>query len=190
MKIGYARVSTLHQDLEAQIKALEDAGCEKIYSEKKSARKEQTMLKELLRFIREEETLVVLKLDRLGRSLKELIDILHDLNSRSINIIAIDDNIDTSTTTGKLMFNLIAMFAEIELAFNEERRERARTVGRQGGRKTILTDELEKHIITLYQAKEKDIYSYSISEIVKSTKVSKPTIYKCLHKNNIPLRNE
>jgi len=190
MKIGYARVSTSHQNLDAQIKALELRGCEKIFKETESSRKERKELKTLLGFVREGDTIYITKLDRLGRSLKELIDILHYLDEKSINIVAIDDNIDTSSKFGKMLFNFFALFAEMELTFNKERREKAKTIGRQGGRKTVLTDELEKHIITLYQAKENNLYIYSLSEIVKSTKVSKPTIYKCLNKNNIPLRNE
>lgn len=189
MKIGYARVSTSHQKLDAQIKTLEVAGCEKIFKETESSRKERSELKILLNFIREGDTILVTKLDRLGRNLKELIDILYNLEQKKINIVAIDDNIDTSSKYGKMLFNFFALFSEMELTFNKERREQAKIVGRQGGRKTVLTNDLEKHIITLYQAQENDIYSYSLSQIVKSIKVSKPTIYKCLNKNKIPLRN-
>ncbi len=191
MKIGYARVSTIHQNLDAQIKALQDAGCEKIFHEKQSVRKEREVLNALLTFIREDDVLIVTKLDRLGRSLKELIDILHLLQEKNVTIIAIDDNIDTSSQIGKTIFQLFALFAEMELTFNKERRERASFVGRRGGRKPALTKSQEQDVITYYLAKDKfDNYTYSISDIGKKMKVSKPTIYKCLRENNITLKRQ
>lgn len=190
MKIGYARVSTAHQNLDAQISALEHAGCERIFQEKQSSRKQREVLQEALSFIREGDTLVVTKLDRLGRSLKELIDILETLNKRGITIYAIDDGINTSSTIGKTMFQLFALFAEMELTFNKERRERAIYAGRKGGRPRVRTDKIIKHVCTLYEAKDENgEYKYSISEIENLTKLSKPTIYECLKENNISLRN-
>lgn len=189
MKIGYARVSTAHQNLDAQISALEDAGCEKIFKENKSSRLERKVLEEMLNFIREDDILIVTKLDRLGRSLKDLIDILYQLQQKNVTIIAIDDNIDTSTKIGKIMFQLFALVAEMELTFNKERRERAKFIGRKGGRKPALTKSEEQEVIIYYQAKDKnDNFVYSISDIGKKMKVSKPTIYKCLRENNISLR--
>ena len=191
MKIGYARVSTVHQNLDAQIDALTSVGCEKIFQESKSSRVERKVLLEMLDYIREGDILVVSKLDRLGRSLKELIDILHQLQEKNVTIIAIDDNIDTSSQIGKIIFQLFALFAEMELTFNKERRERASFVGRRGGRKPALTKSQEQDVITYYLAKDKyDKYTYSISDIGKKMKVSKPTIYKCLRENNITLKRK
>lgn len=189
MKIGYARVSTPHQNLDAQISALESAGCEKIFKEAKSSRVERKVLEEMLNFIREDDILIVTKLDRLGRSLKDLIDILHQLQQKNVVIIAIDDNIDTSSKIGKVVFQLFALVAELELTFNKERRERANFIGRKGGRKPALTQSQEQEVITYYQAKDQsDNYIHSLSEIEKMMKVSRPTVYKCLKENNIPLR--
>ena len=92
MRIGYARVSTTAQNLDMQIEALNKAGCEKIYTEKESGVKERLVLKELLSFIRQGDTLVVYKLDRLGRSVRELLTMVDDLREKGISLIALQDN--------------------------------------------------------------------------------------------------
>ena len=102
MKIGYARVSTTAQNLDMQIEALNKAGCEKIYTEKESGVKERPVLKELLSFIRQGDTLVVYKLDRLGRSVRELLAMVDDLREKGISLIALQDNIDATTPAGKM----------------------------------------------------------------------------------------
>ena len=96
MRIGYARVSTTAQNLDMQIEALNKAGCEKIYTEKESGVKERPVLKELLSFIRQGDTLVVYKLDRLGRSVRELLAMVDDLREKGISLIALQDNIDAA----------------------------------------------------------------------------------------------
>ena len=103
MTIGYARVSTTAQNLDMQIEALNKAGCEKIYTEKESGVKERPVLKELLSFIRQGDTLVVYKLDRLGRSVRELLAMVDDLREKGISLIALQDNIDATTPGGKMM---------------------------------------------------------------------------------------
>ena len=105
MRIGYARVSTTAQNLDMQIEALNNAGCEKIYTEKESGVKERPVLKELLSFIRQGDTLVVYKLDRLGRSVRELLAMVDDLREKGISLIALQDSIDATTPGGKMMID-------------------------------------------------------------------------------------
>ena len=114
MRIGYARVSTTAQNLDMQIEALNKAGCEKIYTEKESGVKERPVLKELLSFIRQGDTLVVYKLDRLGRSVRELLSMVDDLREKGISLIALQDNIDATTPGGKMMMQMMAILAEYE----------------------------------------------------------------------------
>ena len=112
--IGYARVSTREQNLDMQITALRKAGCEKIFSEKVSGVKERPVLKECLSYLREGDTLVVYKFDRIGRSLKDLVDIFADLNRRGIMLTSIEDHVGASSPSGKLMMNIFASLAEFE----------------------------------------------------------------------------
>ena len=114
MKIGYARVSSSGQHLDVQRTALTDAGCEKIYAEKESGVKEKPILKELLSFIRQGDTLVVYKLDRLGRNMKDLLATIEQLQQRNVSLVSLRDNIDTSSTTGKLIMHIFASLAEFE----------------------------------------------------------------------------
>lgn len=189
MKIGYARVSTIHQNLDAQIKALQDAGCNKIYSEKQSSTNERKELSKLLKFVREGETIVVTKLDRLGRNIIELIKLLNTLNERKVKIIALDDGIDTSTQMGKLMFSLFALFAEMEHTFQKERRARAREMGRAGGRPQEIDQKTIDIICTLYQAKDEEgNYKFTVKQIAEKVNLSRPSVYKCLNQSDIQLR--
>jgi DNA invertase Pin-like site-specific DNA recombinase len=106
MKIGYARVSTKDQKLEMQTEALLKAGCEKIFKEKKSAVKERPELQSMLVHLREGDIVVVWKLDRLGRSLKHLIDLVSGFREKGIEFISLNDSIDTTTAQGRLTFNI------------------------------------------------------------------------------------
>ena len=128
MRIGYARVSTTAQNLDMQIEALNNAGCEKIYTEKESGVKERPVLKELLSFIRQGDTLVVYKLDRLGRSVRELLAMVDDLREKGISLIALQDSIDATTPGGKMMMQLFAILAEYERNLIIERCQTGRKV--------------------------------------------------------------
>jgi DNA invertase Pin-like site-specific DNA recombinase len=121
MKIGYARVSSMDQKLELQLAALEKYGCQKIYQEKKRAVKERPELEKMNAHLREGDTVVVWKLDRLGRSLRHLINLVNDYKEHDIPLVSINDNIDTSTPQGRLIFNLFATFAEFERELISER---------------------------------------------------------------------
>ncbi|MFP3598555.1 recombinase family protein [Chryseobacterium sp. SIMBA_029] len=146
MKIGYARVSTRDQNLDLQIEALETAGCEKIYQEKISgATKSRPELDKMIEQFREGDELYVWRLDRLGRSLKHIIDMVLSLNEKGIIIKGLVDGVDTSTINGRLFLNLMASLAEYERELIRERTnaglQSARARGRTGGRPKGYTKE-------------------------------------------------
>ena len=145
MQIGYARVSTTDQNLSLQKKALEKHGCEKIYEDEISGtRSNRPGLNKALEMLRKGDTLVVWKLDRLGRSVKDLITLVADLNSREIHFKSLTDSIDTSTPSGRFFFHVMASLAEMERELIVERTkaglEAAKKLGRKGGRKRKMTD--------------------------------------------------
>ena len=145
MLIGYARVSTAEQDLIPQLDALGAAGCEQLFSDKASGAKlDRAGLMDALSHARAGDVLVVWKLDRLGRSMKGLVDLAADLASRKVELRSLTDGIDTSGTAGKLVFHIMAAMAEMERDLNRERTNAAlavaRRAGRIGGRKPSMTD--------------------------------------------------
>lgn len=144
MKIGYIRVSTQEQNLSLQIDALKAIGCETWYEEKVSGTKlNRPQLQNALKALRKGDILVVWKLDRLGRSLKDLIQIISDLQEKEISFYSIKDNIDTSSASGKLFFHLFAALAEFESNIIKERTNAgliaARARGHKGGRPKKIT---------------------------------------------------
>ena len=144
MFIGYARVSTQDQTLDLQKDALEKLGCAKIFTDTASgAKTERQGLEEALEYVREGDTLVVWRLDRLGRSLKHLIETITELNSRNIGFKSLTENIDTTTSGGKLVFHIFGALAEFERDIIRERTnaglQAARARGRKGGRPKALT---------------------------------------------------
>lgn len=181
MKIGYARVSTQDQNLELQTTALENFGCEKIFKEKKSAIKERPELEKLIQHIRKGDKVVVWKLDRLGRSLRHLINTISQFEEMGVEFVSMNDNIDTSTAQGRLMFNLFASFAEFERELISERTKaglaHARANGRKGGRKPGLSKESkQKAWNALYMLENKP--EMSVQDIQKELKISKGTYYR------------
>ena len=138
MKIGYARVGTKEQSFDLQLDALQKAGCDKTYREVASgARAERPVLKQLLENLRRGDVLVIWKLDRLGRSLKHLVELINDLREREIGLQSLNDPIDTATAQGRLSFYLFASLAEFERDLIRERTRAglssARARGRKGG---------------------------------------------------------
>lgn len=190
MKIGYARVSTRDQSLQLQIEALEAAGCEKIYQEVASgAKTARLILDDLMNNIREGDTLLICKLDRLGRNLAHLLKIIEELKDKGAFIISLNDPIDTTTATGMLMFSLFGMVAQYERAMIMERisagMKAARARGIFGGRKKGLTDaakEKAKIAKVLYLSK-----NVSISAITKQLNISKPTLYSYLRYTGVKI---
>ena len=183
MKLGYARVSTKDQKLDRQIDSLTAAGCEKIFSDKMSGAKfdrpELNMLKAQLR---PGDIVVIDKLDRLGRSLKDLIEIVSEMERNGVGFISLQDNIDTTTASGKLIFHIFASLAEFERSLISERTRSgltaARARGRVGGRPKGLTDEAKRTAMaaeTLYRTKQ-----HSVREICEQLGISKPTLYSYL----------
>ena len=144
MLIGYARVSTQDQTLDLQLDALKHAGCEKFYTDTASgAKAERKGLEEALDYAREGDILVVWRLDRLGRSLRHLIETITTLNNRKVGFKSITENIDTTTSGGKLVFHIFGALAEFERDIIRERTtaglEAARARGRFGGRRSVMT---------------------------------------------------
>ena len=143
MLVGYARVSTQEQDLALQLDALHGAGCTKLFEEKASgAQRERPALRAALAYMRTGDTLVVWKLDRLARSLKQLVETVEDFGARGIGLRSLTEAIDTATAGGKLVFHLFAALAEFERGVIRERTlaglQAARARGRTGGRPPAL----------------------------------------------------
>jgi DNA invertase Pin-like site-specific DNA recombinase len=180
MRIGYARVSTAEQNLHLQIDALKQIGCEKIYEEKVSSTKaERIQLIQALEYAREGDVIVVWKLDRLSRSLQNLLEIVSKLEKRGIGLKSLHENIDTTTPTGKLIFHIFGALAEFEKDVIKERTKAglvaARARGRVGGRPVKLNAKQIKQMKALY-----DDGTTSINEIVSLFNISKWTLYNYL----------
>lgn len=144
MIVGYARVSTQDQSLELQLDALEKAGCEQIFSEKFTGKlRERPELITCLKVLRKGDVLVVWKLDRLARSLKDLVELINELEVKHVGFRSITESIDTTTAGGKLVFHIFGALAEFEHNLIRERTiaglQAARARGRKGGRKPAMT---------------------------------------------------
>src|SRR5690625_4096681 len=178
-KVGYARVSTRDQNLNSQIDALKSVGCERIFSEKVSGRKyKRTELDNCLDYLREGDTLVLTKLDRLGRTTKQLIELSQHLDDHGIDLEIIDMNVNTKDAMGKMFFTMMSAFAELEANLLSERTKKglasARARGRSGGRPRI-SDKKVDMIKTLYDTRE-----YTSNEVAKMANVSRATVYRVI----------
>ncbi len=183
MNIGYARVSTQDQNLDLQNDALKAAGCENIYTDKLSGSKtNRPGLEEILGFIRKGDTLVVWRLDRLGRSLKHLIQVLNILDERGVYFKSIQESLDTSTPGGKLIFHVFGALAEFERDIIRERTFAGLAAARSRGRKGGRPRKLSKKQVEMAKNLMKDI-SIPIAEICKTLSVSKSTLYRYVGKN-------
>ena len=181
MLIGYARVSTQDQNFDLQLDALKKNGCEKIFQDVVSGSKtERKALKEALEYVRQgQDTLVVWRLDRLGRSLGQLIEFITMLREKRIGFKSIVDAIDTTTSTGQFFFHVMGAFAELERNLIRERTmaglNAARARGRKGGRPKALNQETFKMALQLYEDK-----SNSVSSISQTLGITKRTLYRYL----------
>src|SRR5216683_167623 len=179
MKVGYTRVSKQEQNEALQRDALNEAGCEKYFGDKMTGSKfERKGLEELLAFVRPGDTVIVWKLDRLGRSLKDLIETLNLLKDRGVDFISLTEKIDTTTPGGKLIFHLMGALAEFERDLIRERTNAglaaARARGRVGGRPRKLKTNGK---VALAQRMFAD-QSHSISEICAALGISRATLYR------------
>lgn len=191
MKIGYARVSTLDQDLSLQISALEKFGCDRIFEEKMSALKYRPELEQALTILRKGDVFIFWKLDRLGRSLSELINLVDTLNKRGIDIVSLDGSVDTTTAHGRLFFQISASFAEYERRLIVERTkaglEEAKKRGISLGRRKGLNDAgLKKAQLAAKLYKEDKVSPESICQVLG---ISKSTLYRYLQRMEIKLHN-
>ncbi|HHY22553.1 MAG TPA: recombinase family protein [Bacilli bacterium] len=188
MIIGYARVSTRDQSLNMQIDALKKAGCERIYQEVVSgAKDEREQLQLALATLRAGDKFVVYKLDRLARSTLKLLKVSEQLEKQGVELVSLQDKIDTTTSMGKAMFRMLSVLAELERDMIRERTnaglEAARARGRKGGRPRKNKKKVEQ-ALKMYYTKQ-----FTINDIVEATGVSSSTLYRELsikkHDKNI-----
>ena len=177
---GYARVSTEQQNLNRQIDALKKYGCDLIFNEKMTGtKKERPELSKMIDRMTEGDTVVIESLSRLGRSTKDLIELTELFQSKGVHLVSLKESIDTSTSTGRLLFTLMSAIAQFERDVIADRTREglrsARARGRTGGRPKADTDAVKK-AIKLYNTKQ-----YSIKEIEELTGVKKSTLYRNLN---------
>lgn len=182
MLIGYARISTQEQCLNLQIDALKKIGCESrnIYQDTASgAKSSRESLDQMLKYLRRGDVVVVWKLDRLARSLKHLVEIVADFESRGIGLKSIQENIDTETASGKLFLHIFGALAEFERELIKERTvaglQAAALRGRKGGRPRVMDETKIQQARALHREK-----SIPVADICKTLGVSKGTFYRCL----------
>ena len=178
--IGYARVSTADQNEDLQLDALNGAGCARIFTDRVSGvKQERPQLDAMLESLLPADVLVVWKLDRLGRSLRHLVDVVEDLAARGIGFKSLRESIDTTTAGGKLVFHIFAALAEFERELIVERTnaglKAARERGRKGGRVRKFGDDKVAIAKKMYASKE-----YTVQEIATTLGVSRGTIYNYL----------
>lgn len=181
MKIGYARVSTDGQIVDAQIEALKNAGCEKIFTEVASgAKRDRPVLMEVMAYLRpkSDDVLTVYKLDRIARSLPHLIEIMNELSSREIDFQSLTEDINTSTPGGKLLFHIMGAISEFEVDLIRERTQAglkaARAKGRIGGRPRLMTDD------KIEAARRLLSDGTPVRDVAEMFSVSVPTVYRWL----------
>lgn len=178
---GYARVSTEHQNLDRQMDMLRHYGVDKIYMEKMTGTKrERPQLVALLDHMTEGDTVVIESLSRLGRSTKDLIELVELFDSRGVNLVSLKEAIDTSTSAGKLLFTLMSAIAQFERDVIAERTKEglkaARARGKHGGRPTVDSRKLTQ-AKKLYEAGQ-----HTLREIEELTGIKKATLYRSLQK--------
>lgn len=179
MLLGHARVSTTDQDPQLQLDALATAGCERIYADHASgAATARPHLDEMLAHARTEDTIIVWRLDRLGRSMKHLIELVGDWQDRGIGLRSLNEQIDTTTATGRLTCHIFSALAEFERGLLSERTQAglqaARARGRVGGRPRALSSQAEKAVVDLRSKGQ------SVADIAATLKVGRATVYRAL----------
>jgi DNA invertase Pin-like site-specific DNA recombinase len=184
MLVGYARVSTIDQNLDLQLSALKEAGCEKLYQDQISGTKaNRPGLGMALEVLRKNDTLVVWKLDRLGRTVKGLIDLVNQLHQKEIHFKSITDNVDTSTPAGRFFFHIMASLAQMERELMAERTKAglaaAKAKGRIGGRKRKMTQS------KIESAKQLLASGSLPRDVAQNLGISIPTLYRWIPASGI-----
>jgi DNA invertase Pin-like site-specific DNA recombinase len=186
MRIGYARVSTTEQNLDLQRDALKRAGCDKIIEDTASGGKvHRSGLERVWEMLRPGDVLAVWRLDRLGRSLKHLIEMMADLEGQGVGFQSVTESIDTTTPGGRLVFHIFGALAEFERNLIRDRTHAglaaARARGRKGGRRKKLGEKQRAVAVDLYRQKK-----HTIDEICKAVGISRPTLYEYVREAGKP----
>jgi DNA invertase Pin-like site-specific DNA recombinase len=173
VRVGYARVSTTEQSLESQLERL--SHCGRVFSEKWSgAKQDRKQLEDCLAYVREGDTLVVTRLDRLARSVSHLCAIADTLSRKGVSLVVLDQAIDTTTPTGKLLFHMLAAIAEFELGIRKEAQRagmaHARATGKVTGRPTALDEAERRHIAALIRE------GFGVGLVARKYNISKSTV--------------
>jgi len=179
MKAGYARVSTQDQNLDMQVTELNKAGCDIIYHETVSGLKEREQLYKCLNRLNKGDTLVCYKLDRLGRSTREVVNIVYDLSDKGVHIISLSDRFDTSTASGKLMMDILISFASFERNLISDRTKIALQTAKANGKKLGRPKYLNKTNVKL--AKKMYKQGYKREKIREILNISESTLYRYLN---------
>lgn len=180
MKFGYARVSKNDQSLEIQIQQLKDAGCDEIFMEKVSGAKDnRPELNRMMEKLRTGDILYVVRLDRLGRRMMKLIELINSFKEKGISFVSLENNIDTTTPVGMVLFNMCAAFSEMERELIRERVKAglnaAHKKGRKGGRPKALTPQKFETLLSLKKSEE-----FSVSQICQMAGVTRSVYYRAI----------
>src|SRR5579871_2207286 len=185
MLVGYARVSTQDQNLELQRDALNTAGCKRIFEDKMSgAKAARPGLLEAISFMRPGDTLVIWKLSRLGRSLKQLIETVQLLAEKEIELKSLNESIDTTTATGKLLFHIVAAFAQFERDNMIENTRAGLDAARAGGKHGGRPPKLDEKQIAMAKELRKDP-SRTVKDICEVLNISRATFYNVTGERSI-----
>jgi DNA invertase Pin-like site-specific DNA recombinase len=184
MIIGYARVSTVDQNLDRQIRLLSDYGCEKMVQEKFTGTiKDRSGLNSLLDVIRKDDTVVVESISRLGRRTLDILSIIQEFENIGVKFVSVKENMDTRTSTGKAMFQMMCVIAELERNLIVERvkegLEASKKRGKKLGRPKVEQGKIEI-ALRMYDSKE-----YSVKEIVEGTGLSQGSLYRAINKRKL-----
>jgi DNA invertase Pin-like site-specific DNA recombinase len=184
MIIGYARVSTVDQNLDRQLSMLTDYGCEKIVKEKfTGTTKDRKGLHQLFEVIRKGDTVVVESISRLGRKTLDILNIIQQFEEKGVHFISLKENMDTKTSTGKAMFQMMCVIAELERNLIAKRVKEGLEASKKRG-KTLGRPKLDKEKLTvalrMYDSKE-----YSVKEIVSATGISQGSLYRAINRRKL-----